>query len=306
APAVRGTGTVQWGIAAAVTVTPDDAVSLVNNKCRDYTVTQKEPNTGVATTNPLWANFTENINATSDQDGGATINGVSPTSPNTGVAVGTGGTVTVCGAGSTKTVTIVVFDNNGGGVTTALESGDRSDTGGSITFVGALPNFTLTPDNSASAATGGQVVYSISAVDQFGTAWTTANGATVGFVENTDAVARTSTTAVISWTDSDGTDSTTASSGCATASSGTTARNLPQVTFTLDSTGKATFAACAAAATTGTPVVWYDANANALRETDERQDTGGSVTWAAAAVTSGKLSPSSATNGTSTTGDTIM
>src|SRR5439155_10979236 len=160
APAVRGTGTVQWGIAAAVTVTPDDAVSLVNNKCRDYTVTQKDTNTGATTTNPLWANFSENINATTDQDGGATINGVSPTSPNTGVSVGTGGTVTVCGAGSTKTVTIIVFDNNGGTALTGpqLESGDRSDTGGAITFVGALPTFTLTPDSSASAAAGGQVV----------------------------------------------------------------------------------------------------------------------------------------------------
>ena len=305
APAVRDQGTVSWGIAAAITVTPDDSVSLVNTACRSYTVTQKDPSTGATTTNPLFANFVENINATSDQDGGATINGVSPTSPNTGVSIGTGGTVSVCGAGtSNKTVTIIAFDNNGGGVGTALESGDRSDTGGSITFVAATPTFTVTPDTASTAATGGQVVYTVTATDQFGNPWTKAGGATLGFVETTDNLASTTTSAVISWYDADGTDNTTAAAGCATAPAGTTASGAQQVTITLDSTGKATFAVCSTTATTGTPVAWYDANANTLREADERQDTGGSVTWVTAAVTSAKMSPSSATNGTSTAGDT--
>src|SRR5439155_24986590 len=116
-------------------VTPDDAATLANSQCRDYTVIQHDPNTGASSTNALFANFTENINSPSDQDGGATINGASPTAPNNGVAIGalSSQTITVCGAGvSTRTITLLVYDNSSGGSLPVFEPGDNSDRGGAI------------------------------------------------------------------------------------------------------------------------------------------------------------------------------
>src|SRR5439155_15793041 len=150
-----------------------------------------------------------------------------------------------------------------------FEPGDNSDRGGAITFRAPGPAFTVTPDAVSTAATGGQKVFSIAAVDQFGAPWTRANGATVGFIENTDDLSSTTTTAVVVWTDNDGQNATSGAVTCGSGPAGTTLVLAPQTTFSLDASGHATFGVCANSATTGTPVVWYDANADSIRESDE-------------------------------------
>ncbi len=311
-PAVRATGVVRWTAAAApLTITPDEAATINNTACKAFTVKTQNITTGAAASQKILLNFTQNSPgttvgaATTNKDFGAFFkipsNGVASASPTASTynailtTNSTGdGTFDVCGAGTDGTVTPVGYiDEDSDNTRDAGE--DISDTGGAVTLQGVRAVITITPTTATSASTGGQVVYQVTAVDQYGVAVTAALD--VSFVETTDDSTTTTTAAVISWTDNDTSLSTTASSGCATASSGTTAQNLGRVQIIPTSAGKFNFAVCDATAETATPIVWQDVTSDDnVRQTAEPQASGGAVTWATAAATTAKLSPSSATN----------
>lgn len=307
-PAVRATATKRWTVAGAViTCTPTASATQLNGTARVYTVTLKNPSTGAAAaTEPVDITISKRMST-----GAGTINGVGilTTSGQVGTTVTTittdsagSAAFTVTGTGSVIAPRVFVESATFGGGSTAdtLETGEFRADCGTTTFQESRAVFTVTPDTTATMALSGQRVYTVTAVDQFGSTYTGA--ADIGFIETTDDSSTTTTTAVISWTDTDSSRSTTASAGCGTASSGTTLVNAQSTQVTLVN-GAATFAVCAASATTGTPVVWQDLTTNDnLRQTDEPQDTGGATTWATAALTAATMTPSSATNPTSSAG----
>ena len=325
APTVRSTAQVVWGTSATtITVTPTDAATMPNTDtdgvtptagaaCRTYTVSAKDTSGNAITAN-MKANFAENLAAsatTPDNDGGATINGTSPTNNATSVAIvvdGTGaGTFIVCAgsATNTKTVTPYAFwDQNADSTKGTTE---LAGYGGSIKFSTRVPTITVTPDGTASLAAGTEQVYTVQATDQFGTPY---QGALiVGSVEATDNIVGTSTSATVPWVDNrataTGIPTTTGSSACGVPA-GTTAAGGATATVTPNTSGTLTFALCATSATTATGIAFRDIDANGSFATDEPKDTGTTVTWSAAVLTSCTVSASPATAPTSTSADTTV
>jgi hypothetical protein len=297
-PAVRGNANVVWSVkGSAITVTPKDNQTRANDAsgCRAYSYVANNPTTGQPQANaPLRVNFLENINRTSDQDGGATIEGISPT-PTAPVAVtssaaGTG-TFTVCGNGSTARVTPMLFDNFGNANTNLLEAGDSADAGGSITFQTRVPVLTVTPTDSGGRVVGDQRVYTISAVDQFGAAYT--GPVRIGFQELTDSDPATTTGAYITWVDNDASLATGGASGPAAPAGATDIPDVQSYLLSaLNGAGQATFGIYAPSATSGRPVVWVDANTNAVLDAGEASALGGATTWAASSLSGCSLTRS--------------
>ena len=334
APTVRATATVTWGTAAnTIAVTPDDAVTMPNttvgssSSCRTYTISAQDINgAGIST---VVGNFLENLVTSANtaasggnadaKDGGATIGGAAVANGTnytialagaTATTPGTG-TVAVCGNGSTKTVTLLVWQDS---TADTYFSGELGDAGGSITFQSRVPSIAVTPDTASSMAAGGQRVFTLTATDQFGSPF--GGTVTIGTVENTDDLAGTSSPAVVSWWDNtlaSGALQTTGSAGCGTAPAGASSGAVGTASVTTAApeatTGQLTFALCSATAGSGT-AVGYQEKAGGLtgtREADETAgDTGGSTTWAAAALTSCTLTASKSTTPTSAAADTAV
>jgi hypothetical protein len=331
APTVRGTATASWGTSATtITVTPtaastkpntdvDDVTATTGAACTTYSFTAKDLNgnpivsTGVAGTATLRANFAENT-ATADNDGGATINGTSPTSSTNNVPIasaadGTGNFAVCAGsATNTKTVTPILF--NDANTNTLRDTNELTGAGGSITYQTRTPIVATTPDTAASMAVNGQRVYTVTATDQFGAAYRL--GLTLGTVENTDNTVATSSAAIVAWADNrtsaTGVPSTTAQAGCGAAPAGATPGVLGGASAVVapNSSGLLTFALCSTTATTGTAVAFRDTDANGVRAVDEAGDTGGTTTWAAAAITTCTLTVNKATAPTSAAADTTV
>lgn len=299
-PTIRTSASLIWNLTGSrIAVTPNDNVTRANDVagCRTYSFTAYDSTGALVNAATLYVNFIENINHTTDQDGGATIAGdtTGSPSPSTAIAattnnVGVGG-FTVCGNGSTVAVTPIVFDNAGAGNPMLLETGDNAATGGTITFTTRLPVLTVTPTGTAAQVVGGQLVYSISAVDQFGTAYT--GPVRVSFQELQDGNPSTTTGALITWYDNDTTLALSGASG-PNAPVGTTdiadTQNL--LLPNLNSAGQATIGVYAVNPQIGTPLVWVDTNSNGSLDTGEASATGATTTWSAATLSQCTLTKS--------------
>lgn len=298
---LRTNATIVWGLTAgSISVTPDTAVSAANDGtgCRVYSYTATNPSTGALLNNAvLHLNFLENINHTTDQDGGATIAGDTTGSPTptssiatTTSATGTG-TFTVCGNGSTVSVTPILFDNASNGDPQLLDTNDDADTGGTITFQGRQPVLSLSPSASGSRVTGDQRVFTITAADQFGTPYTGAVRAS--FQETQDGNPATSSTAYITWYDNDAILATGGASG-PNAPAGTTDTTDTQNLLipSLNSSGSATFGIYANTGGAGTAMVFVDTNGNGVFDAGEPSAVGGPTTWAVASLSQCTLTKS--------------
>lgn len=309
APTVRGVVTIVWNLTgASISLGPDDAVTRANDGsgCRTYSYTATNPSNGSPLTNTtLQVNFLENINRTSDQDGGATIVGdatASPT-PTSSVAETTDsagqGTFNVCGNGAVVSVTPMLFDNSGGGNPSLLESGDNADAGGKVTFQTRQATVTISPVADGTRVIGGQRAYQITAVDQFLAAYTGAVWISLAAVQ--DGNASTSSTAYLAWVDND-LSLTMTEDSAGNAPLGTT--DTPDVqTYQLsglNSSGQASFAFFAPINTSAQPVVWVDSNGNGALDAVEAQGTGGTTTWESAALSACTLTKSKQLAPTST------
>lgn len=293
APTVRASATIVWTLTgSAIDVTPADAVARVNDAtgCRAYSFTARDASGALVNTATLYVNFMENINRTADQDGGATITvgttTVSP-SPSSSLAVTTNasgaGSFTVCGNGSTATVTPFVFDNAGGGDPATFGTNDNAGTGGPITFQARVPSLTISPVSAVSRVVGDQAVYMVTATDQFGIAYT--GPIRISFQELQDGNPSTTTGAMLAWVDNDASLAVTGVSGSGPAP-GTT--DIPDVqTYalsSLNSAGQASFAVYAVNPQVGTPMVWVDTNGNGVFDAGEPSAVGGTTTWSAATL----------------------
>lgn len=290
-PAVRATATIVWGLTAgAISVTPDDSVGRANDTCRTYSYTATNPSTGVPlNTVTLYVNFLENINRTTDQDGGATIVGdttgsPAPTTsiPETTSVSGTG-TFDVCGSNAVASVTPILFDNRGSGDPQLFETNDTADTGGTISFAARRATIAVTPIDATSRVVGDQRVYTVTATDQFGGAYTSA--LRLSFQETQDGNPSTASSGFITWVDNDAILATGGATG-AGAPAGTTDTSDTQNYFlaSLNAQGQATFGVYSTVAGSGTPMAFNDSNGNSAFDSNESAGVGGSTTWAAATL----------------------
>ena len=296
-PAVRATAVKRWTTAAVtLACTPDTAQTNQNGVARVYTIKTAAASQVVDVT------FVDRQNSSTTDNSTATINGVSPAAtPGAGstieITTDTTGTATftVTGTGTAATPIVFLDEPQTGTDDDVMGSAEFRDLCGTVTFAGPQGVITVTPDTTATNALGGERVYTISAVDQFGQPFT--GTVDVSFVELTDDSTVTTTTAFIPWYDNDATLSTTATASCGQSSGTTTNGTAQRAEFVLNSAGSATFAICSTTATTATPVVWQElGTADNVRQSNEPQDTGGAKTWVAAALNAATISPTAATN----------
>jgi hypothetical protein len=283
-PAVRATATKTWSAGAfVVQCEPTSAATQLNGTSRTYTVTVRDPATGALTSTTVTLRYAGRTTIPSGIT--APTYGQTFTTSTSGT-----GSFSMTGSGGTGTPTASV----------TLGGQEYTATCGTTTFEALrAATITLTPDTTATNASNGNRKYTITAVDQFGAAYT-GTGVRFSFTEFTDADTTTTTTAVYN-------GAATATSTVPTTCTGTTQNTA----VTLSSTGVAYVLVCAgpgatpataaSATTTGTPIAWNDADGNQVPSTGEASDTGGAKTWTAAAATSASLSPSSATNAASST-----
>lgn len=312
-PSVRATATKRW-VAGTFTLscTPTESATQLAGSSRNFTVTVRNPATG-ALVNGAGIDLTTTTSLTAaTTDAPTTIAGVDATVTTAGTTVatvttGSAGTAvfTVVGTpdatAQSLAITVRAFLENdtatfGGTTNNTLDANEFRVDCGTTTFERLrAATITLTPDSTATNALNGNRVYTVTAVDQFGSPFAGGDGLMrFSFSEQVDADINTTTTArpnTAFSTDGvqEGGTSPTPRTDCAAG-----ANNIALATAS--STGIWFVMICASAATTGTPVAWHDRDGNSVPSTGEGQDTGGAKTWAAAVVSSAALSPSTATN----------
>ena len=310
-PSVRATATKRWVAGAfAIACEPTGSATQLSGSSRTFTVTVRNPSTGaLATSTAVDLTTTASI-ADSAIDAPSTIAGVSiaggTTAGTTVTEVTTGSTGTAVfslvgtpGAGTNSVaVTVRAFVDNsttfGGDADNSLDTAEFRVDCGTTTFENLrAATITVTPDTTATNAANGNRVYTVTAVDQFGNAFTGSDGKMLfSFTELTDSDSTTTTTAIPRTQQSGGTSPTPGT----TCSAATGFSGNQKITLATSTNGTWFVQICSTGATTGTPIAWYDSDSNGVPGTNETQDTGGAKTWATPAITSAAISPTSATN----------
>lgn len=311
-PIVRDTGNVQWGGAsAAITVTPTTNASNPTGDARTYTITVFDIDTGDPRSGvQVDITFAELLDDDDDNDPDTTALTFTNctlqlTSQDaiceTGASDADGEITITIDSSADNTVTPVAWrdnaevDTQGGDADDVLDDNEFRGQGGTKSWEEPRPIITVTPDGAVTLSTNGQRVYTISAVDQFGNDFT--GTVDIGFTQTTDLSTATATDAVIAWQDGTSTPATDPENGCGVPT-GATGVNAQHSEVNLNGDGDATFAICSANDTTATPVVWWDDpdGANDVRENEDPQDTGGTITFEDPVASAAAVSPASATN----------